>query len=472
MVNNAVTKYRYGIGTFIKMMENDSFKIFVVEDDAWYNRLLVHHLSLNPDYEVQAFTNGKDCLNQLHLQPAVITLDYRLPDMQGLEILKQIKAINPDIQVVMISEQDDIEVVVELLKYGAYDYIVKTKDIRERLLNTIHNIRNGVRMQNEIRSLRKEVKQKYSYQDTIIGNSPATQKIYDLIDRATRTNITVSITGETGTGKELVAKAIHYNSDRADQPFVAVNVAAIPKDLIESELFGYEKGAFTGANTRRIGHFEEANNGTLFLDEMAEMDIALQAKLLRALQEREIVRLGSNKPVKFDCRIIVATNRNLLQEVKQGTFRQDLYYRLYGLPIALPPLRERGNDLIVLAKYFINQFCKENQLDIRQLTQAAVDKLRSYSFPGNIRELKSVIELAVTLSDDSNIHPDHIILGGADLLPDILDSERTLREYTLQIVKKFLEKYDNNTRLVAQKLDIGVATIYRMLKEDNLGSEQ
>lgn len=451
-------------------MENNTFKIFVVEDDEWYNRLLVHHLSLNPDYEVQSFTSGKDCLNQLNQQPSVITLDYRLPDMQGIEILKQVKATNPDIQVVMISEQDDIDVVVELLKFGAYDYIVKTKDIRERLLNTVQNIRRGVNLQNEIRSLRKEVKQKYSYQNTIIGNSQATLKIYDLIDRATRTNITVSITGETGTGKELVAKAIHYNSDRAGQAFVAVNVAAIPKELIESELFGYEKGAFTGANTRRIGHFEEANGGTLFLDEMAEMDIALQAKLLRALQEREIVRLGSNKPVKFDCRIIVATNRNLLEEVKQGTFRQDLYYRLYGLPIALPPLRDRGNDLILLAKHFINSFCKENQLESRQLSHEAINKLRSYSFPGNIRELKSVIELAVTLTDDHEILPDHIVLGGADLLPDIMDSERTLREYTLQIVKKFLEKYDNNTRLVAEKLDIGVATIYRMLKEDSSGS--
>jgi len=213
-------------------MEEKPFRIFVVEDDDWYSRLLVHNLSLNPDYEIESFTNGKDCLNNLHKNPDVITLDYRLPDMQGLEILKKIKAENEDIQVILISEQDEIDVVVELLKYGAYDYIVKSKDIRERLLNTVQNIRNGVSLKKEIVSLRNEVKKKYSYQNTIVGNSPVTQNIFGLIEKTARTNISVTITGETGTGKELVAKAIHYNSKRAEKPFVAVNMAAIPKELI------------------------------------------------------------------------------------------------------------------------------------------------------------------------------------------------------------------------------------------------
>jgi len=449
-------------------MSEKAFKIFVVEDDEWYSRLLVHTLSLNPDYEIQAFGNGKDCLANLHQQPDIITLDYRLPDMKGLDVLKQIKEINEDIQIILISEQDDIGVVVTLLQNGAFDYIVKSKDIRERLLNTVNNIRQGSKLKKEIVNLQQEVKKKYTEQDTIIGNSKATRKVYELIEKAIRTNITVTITGETGTGKELVAKAIHYSSNRSKQPFVAVNVAAIPKELIESELFGHEKGAFTGAAFRRIGKFEEADGGTLFLDEMAEMDIALQAKLLRALQEKEIIRIGSNTPVKFDCRIIIATNKDLQDEIKKGNFRQDLYYRLYGLPIELPPLRERENDVIILAKHFIQVFCKENKMATKILTPEASARLLSYSFPGNIRELKSVIELAVTLADQHEISADHIVLGrGQDLLDDIFSNELSLREYDIRIVKKFLDKYDNNIKLVAEKLDLGVATIYRMLKEDN-----
>ncbi|HAH24680.1 MAG TPA: regulator [Prolixibacteraceae bacterium] len=449
-------------------MSERAFKIFVVEDDEWYNRLLVHTLSLNPDYEIQSFTTGKACLDNLHQEPDIITLDYRLPDMKGLEVLKQVKEINEDIQIILISEQDDIEVVVTLLRHGAYDYIIKSKDIRERLLNTVNNIRLGSNLKKEIVNLRQEVKKKYTDQKTIIGNSVATRKVYELIEKATRTNITVTITGETGTGKELVAKAIHYNSNRSKHPFVPINVAAIPKELLESELFGHEKGAFTGAAFRRIGKFEEANGGTLFLDEMAEMDISLQAKLLRALQEKEIIRVGSNSPVKIDCRIIIATNKDLLEEIKKGNFRQDLYYRLYGLPIELPPLRERENDVIILAKHFIDLFCKENKMASKVLTTEASSRLLSYSFPGNIRELKSVIELAVTLSEQNEITADHIVLGrGQDILNDLFSNEFSLREYDIRIVKKFLDKYDNNIKLVAEKLDLGVATIYRMLKESN-----
>ena len=448
-------------------MSVQGFKIFVVEDDEWYNRLLVHTLSLNPDYEIQSFTTGKSCLANLHHQPDVITVDYRLPDMKGLELLKQIKEINEDIQVILISEQDDIEVVVTLLRLGAYDYIVKSKDIRERLLNTVNNIRQGSNLKKEIVNLRQEVKKKYSDQSSIIGNSAATRMIDELIEKATRTNITVTITGETGTGKELVAKAIHYNSTRAKKPFVAINVAAIPKELLESELFGHEKGAFTGAAFRRIGKFEEANGGTLFLDEMAEMDISLQAKLLRALQEKEIIRVGGNAPVKIDCRIIIATNKDLQEEIKKGNFRQDLYYRLYGLPIELPPLRERGNDVIILAKHFIDIFCKENRMVLKTLTTEASTRLLSYSFPGNIRELKSVIELAVTLANQDEITAENIVLGrGQDLHDDLGSKELSLREYNILIVKKYLVKYDQNIKLVAEKLDLGVATIYRMLKEN------
>ena len=446
-------------------MDSESLKIFVVEDDEWYNRLLVYNLSLNPDYEIHSFSDGKSCIENLHLNPDIITLDYRLPDMKGLDVLKQIKELNEDIQVILISEQEDIEVVVELLKLGAYDYIVKSKDIRERLLNTVNNIRKEFSLKKEIKSLRNEVRKKYNYKNTIIGSSPAIQKIFDLIEKATRTNVTVSITGETGTGKEVVAKAIHYNSDRAKHPFIAVNMAAIPKDLIESELFGHEKGAFTGASARRIGKFEEAHSGTLFLDEIAEMDISLQAKLLRALQEKEIIRIGSNQTVKFDCRIIIATNKNLLEEVKRGAFRKDLYYRLYGLPIDLPPLRDRGNDIILLAKTFISTFCTDNKLEPKSLAGSAIKKLMNYSFPGNIRELKSITELAVTLADGPEVEDEHLILDDSESFEDLFSEELSLREYNLRIVQKLLAKYNNKPKIVADKLQVGVATIYRMIKD-------
>ena len=447
-------------------MSKRPFKIFVVEDDDWYNRLLVHNLSLNPDYEVISFFTGHECLANLHQEPDLITLDYRLPDVNGIEVLKAIKSENNDIQVVLISEQSDIEVVVDLLKEGAYDYIVKSNDIKERLLNTVSNIRKRFSLENEISVLRREVQQKYSFQNTIIGNSKAIKKVFELIEKAIRTNITVSVTGETGTGKELVAKAIHYNSTRKNKAFIAVNVAAVPSELIESELFGHEKGAFTGAAYRRIGKFEEANEGTLFLDEVAEMEKTFQAKLLRALQEKEIIRVGSNKPVKTDCRIIVATNKNLLEEVRKGNFRQDLYYRLFGLTIELPPLRERGNDIPLLARHFIAEFCKENDLEMRHLSPGALNKLMNYSFPGNIRELKSVVELAATLANGTEITEENILLGSDDILPGIMAGEMTLREYEHRIVSAFLEKYDNNVRLVSEKLDVGMSTIYRMIKEE------
>lgn len=443
---------------------NSPFKIFVVEDNEWYNKFLVHHLSLNPDFEVESFLDGKSCINRLNDMPDVVTLDYRLPDISGLELLKKIKEENDEIQVILISEQDDIEVVVDLLKEGAYDYIVKSNDIRERLLNTINNIRKGVGLKKELSSLRKEVQKKYEFQNTIIGESPAIKKVFDLIHRASQTNITATLSGDTGTGKELVAKAIHYNSKRKDKTFVAVNVSALPPDLIESELFGHEKGSFTGAAFRRIGKFEEADGGTLFLDEIGEMDLSFQPKLLRALQEKEITRVGSNIPVKVDCRIIVATNRNLKEEVKLGNFRQDLYYRLFGLPIELPPLRDRGKDLLILARHFIREYSIENEMEEKKLSLPAQKKLLSYPFPGNIRELKSVAELAVTLSDGAEIQPEELVFGTDDPLPEILAEELTLREFDLRIVNAYLEKYNNNIKLVAEKLDIGVATIYRMLK--------
>lgn len=448
-------------------MEDRPFKIFVVEDDDWYNRLLVHTLGLNPDYVIRSFFSGKECLASLHEKPDVVTLDYRLPDTTGLEVLKEIKNADPDIQVILISEQSDIETVVDLLKFGAYDYIVKSKDIKERLLNTIQNIRQGLGFRKEIRALKKEVQQKYDFQSSIIGESEPIKKVFERIKKAIETNITVTVTGETGTGKELVAKAIHYNSPRRDNKFVPVNVAAIPGELIESEMFGHEKGAFTGAGYRRIGKFEEADHGTLFLDEIGEMDAAFQAKLLRAIQEKEFTRIGSNDPVKSDCRIIVATNKNLSAEVKNGSFRKDLYYRLLGLPIELPPLRERGKDVLILARYFISNFCKENEMEEKYLSEGAQKKLLTYSFPGNIRELKSVVELAAALTASDQIESRDILFDNDDPLPELLNDEMTLRDYDRRIIRAYLTKFNNNQKSVAEKLDISVSTIYRILKEED-----
>ena len=453
-------------------MNEKPLKIFVVEDNEWYNKLLVYTLSLNPDYEVKSFFTARDFLNCLGESPDVVTLDYRLPDLSGLEVLKRIRQENNDVQVILISEQEDTDMVVTLLKLGAYDYITKSTDIKERLLNTIQNLRKDIGLKMEISTLRREIQKKYSFGQTIIGESQAVKGVNELIEKALDTNITVIISGETGTGKELVAKAIHYNSRRKDRSFVAVNVPAIPSELIESELFGHEKGAFTGASARRIGRFEEADGGTLFLDEIGEMEQNLQTRLLRVLQEKEIVRVGSNKPVKTDCRIITATNKNLREEVKKGRFREDLYYRLLGLPIELPPLRDRGNDILILARHFIENFCRENNIPLKRLTPAAQKKLMNYSFPGNIRELKSLIELAVTLSIKEEIEASDFALDQGDSFSGLSGEDLTLREYELKIIKATLKRFNNDIGQTAKKLDIGVSTIYRMLKEEKNNDNQ
>ena len=450
------------------MKDRTHLKVFILEDDVWYGSMIQHYLSLNPDYEVRRFENTQSFFASLHELPDVVTLDYSLPDMDGGQVLRKIKNQYPEMQVIMISGQEDIATAIDLLKHGAFDYIVKNEDTKDRLWNSLLHLREIQGLRKEVETLKEEVGKKYDYSRFLIGNSDPMQKVFTMIEKASKTNITVSITGETGTGKEVVAKAIHYNSERHKKPFVAVNVAAIPKDLIESELFGHEKGAFTGAVTRRIGKFEEANNGTLFLDEIGELDINLQAKLLRVLQEKEITRVGGNEVVAVNARIIVATHRNLLDEVHAKNFREDLYYRLIGLPINLPPLRERGNDILVLAKHFIDQFCKENGMGKKTLSPEAQQKLKNYTFPGNVRELRSIIELAVVMADGDMILPENFNINFSASLGDLLNKERSLKEYEIQILQHFLDKYDRDVLLVAKKLDIGKSTIYRMIQAGEL----
>jgi two-component system, NtrC family, response regulator AtoC len=439
-------------------------RIFIIEDDIWYSEILVYHLSLNPDYEIHKFNTAAEALLNLHLKPDVITLDYSLDDARGDEVLKKIKAYNPEIDVIIISGQEDVSTAIGLLREGAFDYFVKDDEVKDRLWNALIKIRDKKNLQKQVEDLTNEVVDKYEITKTIIGNSTAIKQALHLVQKATKTNITVSINGETGTGKELIAKAIHYHSERAKKPFVAVNVAAIPKDLMESELFGYEKGAFTGALNRRIGKFEEANKGTLFLDEIGELDLNLQSKLLRALQEKEITRIGGSGTISIDARIIVATHKNLQQEVVKGNFREDLYYRLLGLPIYLPPLRERGNDVLLIAKAYSDRFCKENKLSKKQISQDAQQKLLSYPFPGNVRELAAIMHLAVVLCEGDCIQADDITFQSSDTVNNLLLNERTLEDYNKLIIEHFLQKYGNDVLLVAKKLNIGKSTLYRMIQ--------
>jgi len=447
------------------MYERNPVKIFVVEDDPAYTKFLKYVLGLNPDYDVEYYTTGKDCLNNLHKKPDVITLDYSLPDQPGEKVLEQIRNYDPNINVIIVSAQEKIGTAVELLKAGAYDYITKDQDTKERLFSSINNARHKSSLIREINHLKKEITEKYEFSKSIIGSSPAIKKVFELLEKAVKSTISVSITGETGTGKELVAKAIHYNSKRKDKLFVAVNITAIPATLIESELFGHEKGSFTGATARRIGKFEEAEGGTIFLDEIGEMDLSLQAKLLRVLQEREVTRVGGNQPIKLDVRVITATHKDLAEEVKAGRFREDLYYRLLGLPIHLPPLRERGSDILLIAKHFLDQYAKENQLPRFTITAEAQEKLMSYSFPGNIRELKSLIELAAVMTDDQTIKPGNITLTNITRPESFFLKEMTMQEYMYRIIRHFLNKHDNNVLEVARRLDIGKSSLYRYLKE-------
>ncbi len=450
------------------MSSNETIKIFIVEDDPVYLKFLNYVIGLNPDHEIKTFSNGNDALNALHEKPSIITLDYSLPDKSGEEILKEIKEYDSNIPVIIVSGQEEIGIAVQLLKLGAYDYIIKDEETKERLEYALTNAKRNINLVNEINTLKQEISEKYEFGNSIIGNSPAIKRVFDLMKKAIKTNITISITGETGTGKELVAKGIHYNSARKKKPFIPVNLAAIPKELVESELFGHEKGSFTGAVTRRIGKFEEASGGTIFLDEIAEMDLNLQAKLLRVIQEREVSRVGGNSIIPIDVRLLVATHKNLADEVKKGNFREDLYYRLLGLPIQLPPLRERDTDIILLAKHFLSTFCSENDLGDLSLNRETQEKLLRYHYPGNIRELKSIIELSAVMCNDSVILAEDINFNSPKSEENFTYQELSLKEYNDRIIDHFLKKYDNNVLKVADILDIGKSTIYRYLKEKTI----
>ena len=442
--------------------------IFVVEDDLWYGELLVHHLQMNPENKVKRFESGKDLLNALDEKPHIITLDYSLPDIKGDELLKILKSKVPDSEIVIVSGQEDINTALTMMRFGVYDYIVKNEETKERLWNAVHHIRNKVSLEEEVKHLRLQIGDKNDLRNMIVGNSEQMNHVFNLISKAITTTINVSLTGETGTGKELVARAIHLNSSRANKPFVAVNATAIPRDLMESELFGHEKGSFTGAINTRIGKFEESNGGTLFLDEIADLDFSIQVKLLRVLQEREITRVGSNQIIPIDVRIITATHKNLSEEVRVGLFREDLFYRLLGLPIQMPPLKTRGNDILLLAKQFLDSFCSLNKLSRKSFSVAAKEKLLAYQYPGNVRELKAVVELSAVMTISDQIDVEDISFTATRTPVDLLDQDCTLDEFIYKIIRYYLDRYDNNVIETAKKLDIGKSTIYRLIKEGKL----
>ena len=385
-------------------------RIFIVEDDLFLSNLYKISLQKLDRAEVHVFAEGQECINQLHLNPEVVTIDYHLPGMNGLELMEKIKNYNQDIQCIVVSGQEKLEVVINTYKRGACDYIMKNENTTVNLENSIKNLLKTVELRRENEHLKDIVIDRNKY-NSILGNSGAVLKTLRLIQKVEKSNIMVLVTGQSGTGKELVAKAIHYNSPRARKPFVTVNMGAIPADLIESELFGHEKGAFTDARERRIGKFEEANEGTIFLDEIGEMDLLLQTKLLRVLQEKEVTRIGSNKSIKLDVRVVAATNRNLANEVREGKFREDLYYRLQGFLIHLPPLYERGEDVILLCKKFLAEFCVENRMPAITISKEATKKLLQYNWPGNVRELKAVIERAAILSENNEITTEDLIFA-------------------------------------------------------------
>ena len=377
----------------------ESYRIFIVEDDPWYGEILEYHLSLNPDYLITRFTTGKECLANMHKQPNLITIDFSLPDYTGDLLFQKIKEVNDQVPVIVISGQEEIAVAVKLLKMGVNDYLVKDENTKDILWNSVIKVRETGKLKSEVANLREELGQKFSFDKSIKGQSPALNKIFLLMEKATKTNINVSITGETGTGKEVVAKAIHYNGERRRKPFVAVNMAAIPKELIESELFGHEKGAFTSAVNQRKGKFEQAEGGTLFLDEIGDMSLSAQAKVLRALQENKISRVGGEKEIKVNVRVVAATNKNLKEEIQKGNFREDLYHRLSVIPIHVPSLNQRIEDIPLLAEHFVKLLSDEHGITPKKITKEGIAALQKIDWTGNIREFKNVIERLLILCD-------------------------------------------------------------------------
>ncbi len=373
-------------------------RILVIDDERPIRNTLKEILEYE-DYKVDVASNGFAGIELLEENNYDIVLcDIKMPKMDGIEVLEKINGMSPDTPVVMISGHGTVDTAVEAIKKGAFDFIEKPLDLN-RLLITIRNAMDKSNLITETKVLKRKISKTYE----MIGESDAIKRIKELIDRVAETDARVLITGDNGTGKELVARWLHEKSNRANKPFVEVNCAAIPSELIESEMFGHEKGAFTSAHKQRKGKFEQANGGTIFLDEIGDMSLSAQAKVLRALQEHKISRVGSDKEIKIDVRVIAATNKDLKIEIENKRFRDDLYHRLSVILISVPPLNERLDDIPLLADFFINQICEEYGLTIKSITDGAIDELKKINWTGNIRELRNVIERLIILCNNNEI---------------------------------------------------------------------
>ena len=450
-------------------MGQNANSLLVVDDDPDMRNLLRDILE-DQHYRVILASNGQEAVKHLDSETFTVVLtDLRMKVMDGLELLHKIISQHPECNVIIMTAFGTVETAVEAMKQGAFDYL--TKPIKtEELLVTVDKAMREALLRREVEQLRQQVSREFSF-DQILGKSKPMREVFDLIRRVADSQTNILITGESGTGKELVAKAIHFNSLRKAAPFVPVNCAAIPELLLESELFGHVRGAFTDAKSDKRGLFEEAQGGTLFLDEISELPMMLQAKLLRAVQEREIRRVGATRSVPIDVRIIAATNVKLVEEVKAKRFREDLFYRLNVIEIRLPSLRDRKEDIPLLVQGLLNKSAAAHQKSIEGIAESALARLIDYEWPGNVRELENVIERAATLAQKNTIMLEDLpsaireVQGEGQMVEDAVDRLLPLEELEHSYIRRILEKKGGNKYQTAQVLGIDRKTLYRKLEE-------
>ena len=443
-------------------------RVLVVDDEPMVCLALTNWLE-EENYFAQAVEDGPQAVKAVREENwDIVLLDLRMPGMDGMEVLKQVKEIAPQTVVIMMTAYASIPGAVLAMQEGAYDYIVKPLDV-DQLTLMLKRIVEHQQLITENILLRKRLTEQYEYED-IIGRSEAMQEVFSMIKAVTDTNATVLITGETGTGKELVARAIHSNSSQRYGPFVATSCGALPETLLESELFGYEKGAFTGADRTKKGRFELANEGTLFLDEVGDISMKTQIRLLRVLQEKSFSRLGGTEQIKVDVRLVSATNRDLVAAIEEGSFRSDLYYRLNVVSIQLPPLRERIDDVPLLAAHFINKYNVEFNKKFDRVDRKAMDFMMDYHWPGNVRELENVIERAIVIDQGPQMKVKH--LPFCNIESPLTEEPRSLQEVEKSHIEKMLQRNDWNIAKTARLLNIDRSTLHKKIKKFGLERQQ